>query len=587
MPSETFYAILNDPDAVLELLEGIDAGIVVIDANYRVRMVNSAGRRIMDRNPNCLSGKVTCHSLFYDRDTPCEECPMSDEGLSGRHHSLTMKRRDGSEVFLKVFPSRWENHLVLTLHDVTRELSLLREVDLARRELAARNVRIERHSKAVADEKEELARLLDHLPDGLVTVDEDFMIMERNGSVSRLVPQPEGRSCFELLGRNERCPDCPVDWRVPLKPDASMKVSHDLGERYLTETITDYPLGPGAMLQFRDTTREIRLIDRIRKQQAAITGRNEMLDKLVGFTGAMPRAETLEEVVDHFVRIFPEMVPVDSMALLVNDVRPGSVWLTRSMGVDGDRMAALVRSYLDRDVVTSRSDLPAADVLDLAEEDVIVVDLVGGDGGRVGQLVLECGKQCRERDELIDLFTRPLGAFIHNRILLKKLEERANTDPLTGLYNRAFLEQVMEEEKRKLVRFSMPFSVVVADVNRLKMANDLYGHEAGDRLILTVSDLLRRNVRNTDLLARTGGDEFLILLGNTDDESARDFVRRLEKDVFNNVYMDVGKGEKFPVTVSFGAAGTDVWPVEELIAAADRLMYEAKEAFYRTEKRYR
>lgn len=512
---------------------------------------------------------------------------MTVPELSDSHRSLTMKRRDGSEVFLKIFPTRWENHLVLTLHDVTREISLLREVDLARKELAARNVMIERQSRAVAGEKENLSRLLDHLPDVLVTVDEDFMLMERNASVDRLAPNPGGRTCFELLGREERCPDCPIDWRVPLKPDDALKVSHDTGGRFLTETITDSPIGPGAMLQFRDTTREIELIDKIRRQQEAITRRNETLARLVDFTGAMPRAETLEEVVDHFVRIFPEMVPVEALALIVNDIRPGSIWLTRSVGIGDERMKALVRSHLDREVLTNRAELPAAEVLDIAEKDLLMVDLVGGDGGKVGRLVLGCGELCREQREQIELFTRPLGAFIHNRILLKRLEERANTDPLTGLYNRAFLDQVMEEEKRKLARFSMPFAVVVADVNRLKMANDVYGHETGDRLILTVCDILRNNVRNTDLLARTGGDEFLILLGNTDDKSAREFVKRLEKDAFRDVYMEVGEGEKFPVTVSFGAAGTDVWPVDELIAAADRLMYEAKEAYYRTEKRYR
>ncbi len=88
-------------------------------------------------------------------------------------------------------------------------------------------------------------------------------------------------------------------------------------------------------------------------------------------------------------------------------------------------------------------------------------------------------------------------------------------------------------------------------------------------------------------MARTGGDEFLILLGNTGDAQAWEFVRRLQQQVFNNVFMDVGEGDKFPVNVSFGAAGTDVWPVDDLIATADRLMYEAKEAFYQTEERYR
>ncbi len=583
----TFYSLLNDSDVVLELLEAIDAGIVVVDERYRVRMVNRAGRDILGCSPNCLSGKVTCHDLFYDCETPCEQCPLTDVSLQGVHRSLTLKRDDGSDCYLKIFASKWEKHLVMTLHDVTREVTLLREVDLARRELVADNVKVARRSKAVALEKDQLSRLLDQLPDGLLTVDEEFQIIEVNAAVASLLPRDDGRTCHERLGKEGVCDECPIDWQVPLKSDTLLKVSHALADCHLTEVITDSPLGPGAMLQFRDTTREIELIDRIREQQKAITGKNEMLNRLVDFTGAMPRAETLEEVVDHFVRVFPGIVSAAGMALLVDDIRPGSIWLTRSVSFKERDIAVLVRSYLDREVLTSRAELPAAELLNLDRELVQVVELVGGDGGRVGQLVIECGGECRDRGELIDVFARPLGAFIHNRLLLKKLEERANTDPMTGLYNRAFLDQVLKEEKRKLARFSMPFAVVMADVNRLKKANDIYGHEAGDRLIITVSDLLRRNVRNTDLLARTGGDEFLILLGNTDDAEAQEFIDRLRNKVFTDIMMDVGDGEKFPVNVSFGAAGTDVCPVDELIATADRLMYESKEAFYKTEERYR
>jgi len=583
----TFYSLLNDSDVVLELLEGIDAGIVIVDEKYRVRMVNRAGRDILGKAPNCLSGQVTCHDLFYDSATPCDKCPLSDQALRGMHRSLTLKRDDGSEAYLKIFSSFWEKHLLLTLHDVTREVTLLREVDLARRELAARNVKVERQSKVVASEKEQLSRLLDQLPDGLLTVDEDFQVMERNNSAGHVLPGGSGRTCYELIGREERCGECPIDWQVPLKEDTILKVIHAVGDRHLTEVITDSPLGPGAMLQFRDTTREIKLIDRIKEQHEAITSRNEMLARLVEFTGSMTRAETLEEVVDQFVHIFPGLVSASKMAMLVDDIRPGSIWLTRSLGFADNEIAILARSYLERDVITRRSPLLAADLLRLDREETRVIDLEGAEGNRVGQLVLECAGECKDRRELIDVFTRPLGAFMHNRLLVKKLEERANTDPLTGLYNRAFLDQVLEEEKRKLARFSMPFAVVMADVNRLKKANDVYGHEAGDQLILMVSDLLNQNVRNTDLLARTGGDEFLILLGNTNDGEAREFIERLSNKVFVDSFLEVGEGEKFPVNVSFGAAGTDVWPVEDLISTADRLMYEAKEAFYQKEQRYR
>ena len=112
------------------------------------------------------------------------------------------------------------------------------------------------------------------------------------------------------------------------------------------------------------------------------------------------------------------------------------------------------------------------------------------DRSLAGLLLLQGAFKTEEEKEIIDLFTEPLGTYIDNRLLSRKLEEKANTDPLTRLYNRAYLDQAIIEETEKRQKLNMDFSVVVADINRLKKANDLYGHEAGDRLILTVSELL-------------------------------------------------------------------------------------------------
>ncbi|MCK5543936.1 MAG: GGDEF domain-containing protein, partial [Desulfobulbaceae bacterium] len=181
----------------------------------------------------------------------------------------------------------------------------------------------------------------------------------------------------------------------------------------------------------------------------------------------------------------------------------------------------------------------------------------------------------------------PFGAYVHNKLLMRKLEEKANTDPMTGLYNRGYLDQAIKEETEKLKKFNIQYSIVMADVNRLKKANDDYGHEAGDNLILTVADLLEKEVRPMDVVARTGGDEFLILLADCNNEGANNFINRLTKKTFHEVSIEVGKNERFPVTVSFGAAGTDKYKPEELIKEADRTMYENKEAFYAKNKNLR
>jgi diguanylate cyclase (GGDEF)-like protein len=197
----------------------------------------------------------------------------------------------------------------------------------------------------------------------------------------------------------------------------------------------------------------------------------------------------------------------------------------------------------------------------------------------------ETGGACDE--ELVRLFSEPFGAFIHNRLLLRQLEEKANTDPLTGLYNRRYLESLLAAERKKCDQFDIPYSVVVVDVNRLKEANDLHGHDAGDRLILTVSERLKSGIRATDAIARIGGDEFLILLADTHEEGARELVERFMGEVFKDAAMEVDNGGMFPVTVSLGVAGSDQVPHDALIQTADKRMYETKLEYYRTHRRYR
>ena len=155
------------------------------------------------------------------------------------------------------------------------------------------------------------------------------------------------------------------------------------------------------------------------------------------------------------------------------------------------------------------------------------------------------------------------------------------------MYNRGYLDAVLEEERKKQEEFDIPHAVVEADVNGLKKVNDKYGHEAGDAYILKVTELFKQNVRSSDVVARTGGDEFVILLVDANHASAEQFIARLTVKAFTEVFLPVGDGELFPVTVSFGVAGSDVFAHDMLLKEADRRMYAAKEAFYKTRERYR
>ncbi|HEX5167276.1 MAG TPA: sensor domain-containing diguanylate cyclase [Thermomicrobiales bacterium] len=162
--------------------------------------------------------------------------------------------------------------------------------------------------------------------------------------------------------------------------------------------------------------------------------------------------------------------------------------------------------------------------------------------------------------------------------LHEALRERADTDGLTGLLNhRAILEQ-LDAETARARREAPPLSILMIDLDGFKQVNDTYGHLTGDQLLRETAAFLRAGIRDIDQAGRYGGDEFLLLLPNTDNDDARQLASRL-LDLAEDASLTI-HGKHFPIQISIGIATTpdDGLTRQELIAVADTRMYEAKSA---------
>ena len=147
----------------------------------------------------------------------------------------------------------------------------------------------------------------------------------------------------------------------------------------------------------------------------------------------------------------------------------------------------------------------------------------------------------------------------------------ARTDTLTGLENRAGWEHLVGNEENRRARYPEPVSIVSADLDGLKTINDRDGHEAGDRAITAAADLLRRTARSVDHVARVGGDEFLILLPETDADGANRFVERLRLAALRTMCDGVC------LSISLGAATCEPGEaLKDTVRRADAAMYAAK-----------
>ena len=167
-----------------------------------------------------------------------------------------------------------------------------------------------------------------------------------------------------------------------------------------------------------------------------------------------------------------------------------------------------------------------------------------------------------------------LAVALQNLEARRQLRELAIRDPLTDLYNRRFLNEVIGQEVAAARRYRRPLALLYVDVDGFRAVNNTRGHQVGDLVLRRVAKYLQENVREADYVFRIGGDEFLILLPETDGE-AEGVAKRLKQGI-REAMSDVG----VPIGLSIGIA---VWgPDEEfdldaLIALADKRMYEDKQ----------
>jgi diguanylate cyclase (GGDEF)-like protein len=182
-----------------------------------------------------------------------------------------------------------------------------------------------------------------------------------------------------------------------------------------------------------------------------------------------------------------------------------------------------------------------------------------------------------EHEEYVDLLCTVAAAPLRSVRRYEDLDRRASSDALTGLPNRRAFEARLASTAHLLERYGRPFSLVILDVDHFKKFNDTWGHEAGDRVLQHIAELLRGSVREVDLPARLGGEEFVVLLPETELLEAVDAAERIRRSVeARPVYW---QGRPLRVTASFGAAacpGCCSAP-SDILSVADAALYRAKE----------
>ncbi len=161
---------------------------------------------------------------------------------------------------------------------------------------------------------------------------------------------------------------------------------------------------------------------------------------------------------------------------------------------------------------------------------------------------------------------------VENARLFKEVQRLAVTDPLTGLFNRRKLDETLELEVERSKRYSRPLSAIMIDLDQMKQVNDRLGHPAGDLVLKAVGQAIRGQVRKVDVVTRYGGDEFFVLLPESDFNEALAIARRIREGIGE---VDAGNA---PMQASTGVAKwiSDYNTPEAFLQAVDAALYQAK-----------
>ena len=179
-------------------------------------------------------------------------------------------------------------------------------------------------------------------------------------------------------------------------------------------------------------------------------------------------------------------------------------------------------------------------------------------------------------------FTSVVAICIENALNQERIKQLGLIDPLTGVHNRRYFDQRLDEEINSAARSHKPISCLFLDIDHFKSFNDQYGHQIGDKVLQEVAGIIKAQMRRSDVMARYGGEEFAAILTNTDTRLATEIAERIRYIIADSEY-ELSETVKTSITISVGIASLvpehdcDIDETgQKLIARADSALYEAK-----------
>ncbi len=344
----------------------------------------------------------------------------------------------------------------------------------------------------------------------------------------------------------------------------------------------------GSFGVFRDMTEDRRI--RIAEEE-----QRKLAEALMDITSALNSTLDLDKVLELILENVGRVVPHDAANIML--IEDEKIKVVKSRGyarygvkkdVDSMEMQAdskpIIHDILENHRPTIVSDVVNEPLWVRSKSRAYIKSYMGAPilirGKAVGLINLDSATRnfftTHHADRLV-AFANQAAIAIENARLYKQMQQLANTDELTETYNRRGIIDIGKKELNRALRFLHSLSLIWIDFDHYKDINDTYGHEIGDQVLKNVIQLWKDNLRDIDLIGRMGGDEFVVILPETDAEGAVLVAERLRKIVSRKPIVTSAGGVR--VTASFGVTGISGEKEEfsKTLSRADNAMYEAKQ----------
>jgi diguanylate cyclase (GGDEF)-like protein len=335
------------------------------------------------------------------------------------------------------------------------------------------------------------------------------------------------------------------------------------------------------------TTSGLDLATRLRVFQRALRSRVERREALLDIFRAVNTSLEPGKIAQLVVERAATWVPAPCWAVVSADLS-GQLSVLADKGLEpdmGPAVYAVAGWVMDRNADFVTADLRADErVSDQAVASVIAFPLTCR-GRRVGALIgLDRNPSTREPrlavpiQRALRVLLEPVSVALDNALILKRAEALSVTDDLTHLYNTRYLNSVLRRETKRASRSGRPLSLLFLDLDGFKSINDTHGHLAGSRALVEAAAVIRGSARETDVVARFGGDEFALILPDTGGEGAFAVGERIRERIADHQFL-ASEELNLHLTASVGVATLpDVAAsAEELMHAADKAMYQVKD----------